>query len=129
MRVARQSKPIRPGFTFVELLATVVLIAAILPVAMQGIGLCTRLSGQTRRQIEATSLARTKLTELMISGEALSGDQQGDFEEPWLSYRWQSQVMAWSNDALQQLDVTVYWTAQDREQSVTLSTLVPVETE
>jgi prepilin-type N-terminal cleavage/methylation domain-containing protein len=34
------------GFTFIEVLATVVLIGIIMPVAMRSIGLCTRLGGQ-----------------------------------------------------------------------------------
>ena len=115
------------GFTFVELLATVVLIAAILPVAMRGIGLCTRLAGQSRRQLEAASLARMKVTELVVSGDYLTGDQQGDFDEDWAGYRWQAEVNAWTHDALQQLDVTVFWTAQNQERSITLTTLVPPE--
>jgi len=117
----------RHGFTFVELLATVVLIAAILPVAMRGIGLCTRLSGQSRRQLEAASLARLKVTELVVSGDYLSGDQQGDFDEDWAGYRWQAAVNAWTEDTVQQLDVTVFWTAQNQERSLTLTTLVPPE--
>ena len=56
------------GFTFIELLATVVLIAVIMPVAMRCIGLCTRLGGNSRRQIEAACLASTQLTELVASG-------------------------------------------------------------
>lgn len=113
------------GFTFVELLATVVLIAAILPVAMRGIGLCTRLAGQSRRQLEAASLARMKVTDLVVSGDYLSGDQQGEFDETWAGYRWQAEVNAWTDDALQQLDVTVFWTAQSQERSLSLTTLVP----
>jgi prepilin-type N-terminal cleavage/methylation domain-containing protein len=50
------------GFTFVELLATVVLLGIIMPVAMRTIGLCTRLAGQSRKQMEAASLASIKLT-------------------------------------------------------------------
>jgi hypothetical protein len=113
----------------VELLATVVLIAAILPVAMRGIALCTRLSGQSRHQLEAACLARSKITELVVSGDYSSGDQQGTFEDDWAAYQWQSQVTLWTDDTLQQVDVTVSWTAQDRERSVTLTTLVSPEEE
>ena len=55
----------RTGFTFAELLATVVLIAIIMPVAMQTIALCTRLGGLSRKETEAASLARAKLAELI----------------------------------------------------------------
>jgi prepilin-type N-terminal cleavage/methylation domain-containing protein len=61
----------RRGFTFIELLATIVLIAVIMPVAMRSIGLCTRLAGQSRRQMEAASLAKAKLTELIVTNYTL----------------------------------------------------------
>ena len=119
----------RAGFTFVELLVTVVLVTAILPVAMRGIAMCTRLSGQTRHRLEAVSLARTKLTELVVSGTALTGDQGGDFEDPWTGYQWTLQATSWGDSTLQQVDVTISWTAQNKDRSVTLSTLVAPEAE
>ena len=69
MAKIRRNKPVKVryrfgGFTFIELLATIVLIGIIMPVAMRSIGLCTRLGGHSRRQIEAATLARTKLTEI-----------------------------------------------------------------
>ena len=45
------------GFTFVELLATMVLIAVIMPVAMRSIALCTRLAGQSLRPTPVVPLA------------------------------------------------------------------------
>ncbi|MFC1764537.1 type II secretion system protein [Planctomycetota bacterium] len=119
----------RSGFTFVELLVTIVLVSAILPVAMRGIAMCTRLSGQTRRQLEAASLARAKITELVVSGDALTGDQGGEFEEPWTGYQWQMTTTPWVDGTLQQVDVTVSWAAQTKERTLTLTTLVAPEEE
>ena len=115
------------GFTFIELLATVVFLGIIMPVAMQSIGLCTRLGGQSRRQIEAASLARTKLTELTCSGDWQSGEKSGDFGEDWPGYRWKAVVTSWTDSDVSQLDLTVTWQSQGRERSVTLSTLVYAE--
>ena len=112
------------GFTFIELLATVVFLGIIMPVAMQSIGLCTRLGGQSRRQVEAASLARTKLTELVCSNEWNTGEKNGDFGEDWPGYRWTAAVSTWSDSVVSQLDVTVTWQSQGRERSVTFSTLV-----
>ena len=69
------------GFTFIELLATVVLIGIIMPVAMHCIALCASLGGQARRQIEAASLARTRLTELSVSDDWKTSQKAGDFGE------------------------------------------------
>jgi prepilin-type N-terminal cleavage/methylation domain-containing protein len=115
------------GFTFIELLATVVLIAIIMPVAMRSIALCTRLGGQSRNQIEAASLARTKLTELTASGDWQTSDKAGEFGSDWPGYRWTAEVSNWSDSMMSQLDLTVLWESQGRQRSVTLSTLVNPE--
>ncbi len=115
------------GFTFIELLATVVLIGIIMPVAMRSIALCTSLGGRSRRQIEAASLAGTKLTELTVSEDWKTSEKAGDFGDDWSGYRWTAEVSSWTDSALRQLDVTVYWQSQSKERSVTLSTLVNPE--
>ena len=112
------------GFTFIELLATVVLIAIIMPVAMQCIALCTRLGGQSRKQIEAASLASTKLTELTASQDWETGEKSGEFGPDWPGYRWTADVSNWTDSTLRQLDLTVLWQSQGRQRSITLSTLV-----
>lgn len=112
------------GFTFIELLATVVLLGIIMPVAMRSIGLCTRLGGQSRRQIEAASLACTKLTELTSSQDWETGEKSGDFGSEWPGYRWTAVVSNWTDSAVSQFDLTVVWQSQGQQRSVTLSTLV-----
>jgi prepilin-type N-terminal cleavage/methylation domain-containing protein len=117
------------GFTFIELLATVVLIAIIMPVAMRSIGLCTRLGGLSRRQIEAASLAKAKMTELTVTGDWASGNQHGDFGQDWPGYEWRVSVTNWTDATVRQLDLTVLWESAGRQREVTLSTLVYPESE
>lgn len=112
------------GFTFVELLATVVLIGTIMPVAMRTISLCTRLAGQSRREIEAVSLASTKLAELVASSDWETGGKAGDFGTDWPGYRWNAEVSNWTESTVRQLDVEVLWTSQGQQRQVTLTTLV-----
>ena len=115
------------GFTFIELLATVVLIGIIMPVAMHSIALCATLGGQARRQIEAASLARTRLTELTASDEWKTSQKDGDFGDDWPGYRWTAEVSSWTDSTMSQLDLTVFWRSRGKERSVTLSTLVNPE--
>lgn len=115
------------GFTFIELLATVVLIGIIMPVAMHSIALCTSLGGQARKQMEAASLARTRLTELTASQDWQTSEKAGEFGDDWPGYRWTAEVSGWTDSALSQLDLTVFWQARGREHSVMLSTLVNPE--
>ncbi len=112
------------GFTFIELLATVVLIAIIMPVAMNSIGLCTRLGGLSRRQIEAASLAKMKMTDLLVTGDWESGGQHGNFGDDWPGYEWKASVTNWTDATVRQLDLTVLWESIGRQREVTLSTLV-----
>ena len=117
------------GFTFIELLATIVLIGIIMPVAMRSIGLCTRLGGYSRRQIEAATLARTKLTELTVSQDWQSSEKNGNFGTDWPGYRWAAVVSNWTDSVVSQLDLTVTWQSQGQQRSLTLSTLVYPEDE
>ena len=119
----------KSGFTFVELLATVVLIAIIMPVAMQTISLCTRLGGLSRKEIEAASLARVKLTELTASDEWQSSSKAGDFGTDWPGYRWSAEVSNWTDSIVSQIDLTVHWQSQGIDRSLTLTTLAFAEEE
>jgi prepilin-type N-terminal cleavage/methylation domain-containing protein len=112
------------GFTFVELLATMMLISIVMPVVMQTIGLCTRLAGQSRRQVEAACLAKTKLTELTAAQDWENGGNRGDFGTDWPGYEWSMTVANWTEDvSVRQIDLTVTWRSVGRQRKVTLSTL------
>jgi len=113
------------GFTFVELLATIALISIVMPVVMRTIGLCTQIAGQSRRQVEAVCLAKTKLTELTASQDWQNGSSRGDFGTDWPGYEWTTTLATWAEDAsVRQLDLTVSWRSVGRQRKVTLSTLV-----
>lgn len=112
------------GFTFVELLATIVLLGVVVPVALQGVSLATRVASHSKRQAEAANLCRLKLTELTAGGDWESGTQGGDFGTDWPAYEWTAELSNWTDATLQQLDVRVMWNAAGVERSVTLSTLV-----
>ena len=121
------------GFTLVEILATFVLIALIIPVAMQGISLSMRLGVKSKRQMEAAGLAETKLSEMLLSGDYEEGDQSGEFEdeESGYDYSWDFAVDDWNEEeSMQQVTMTVDWTdSVGTEHSVILSTLVYTESE
>ena len=114
------------GFTFVELLATIVLISIVMPVVMRTIGLCTQIAGQSRRQVEAVCLAKTKLTELTASQDWQTGSSnRGDFGNDWPGYEWTMTLATWAEDgSLRQLDLTVSWRSVGRQNQLTLTTLV-----
>ena len=116
----------RGGFTLVEVLAALTLAAIILPVAMRGVSLAIAAAGHARQQMEAASLAETKLAELLSTGSWQEANLSGDFGEEYPQYRWSAEVSEWEEATLSQLDLRVTWTARRTERSVTLTTLVYV---
>jgi general secretion pathway protein I len=113
------------GFTLVEILATFVLIAIILPVAMEGISLSTRMASESKRKIEAAALAEKKLTELIVTEDWMNGDDIGDFEDEYPDFTWRYEVSDWEKeDLIRQIDLHVEWTASNKTHSVTVTTLV-----
>ena len=67
------------GFTIVEVLATLMLAAIILPAAARGVLLCLATSSHARRQAQAASLAQSKLADLVAAGDLYDSEMKGDF--------------------------------------------------
>lgn len=113
------------GFTLIEILATFVLIAIILPVAMQGISLSTRMASDSKRKIEAAALAEKKLTEIIVSAEWKNGDESGNFGDEYPEFTWRYEVNEWETEELiRQVGLYVEWTASNKTHSVIVTTLV-----
>lgn len=116
------------GFTLIEILTALAILAIVLPVAMSGIGLAARLAGLTRQRSIASTLAERKLNELVVTGSWNNGATGGDFSgNP--GYSWQAATQTCSepdlpNADLTELDVTVTWRSTGRQHEITMSTLV-----
>ena len=118
------------GFTLIEILATFVLIAIILPVAMEGISLSARMAGNSNKKIEAGALAEKKLTEILITKDWMNGDEEGDFGDEYPDYKWRCEVLDWEKeDLVRQIDLYVEWTSTGRSHSIVLTTLTYLESE
>jgi len=127
-RAARGGDPPREarrrGFTLIEILATLLLVAIILPVAMSGISLALNVADESKRRTEAAALAQSKLAEIVAYNEWTTASLGGDFSPDRPQYRWAAQATAWEGTQLQQLDVQVLWRSRGQDHHVTLSTLV-----
>ncbi len=114
------------AFTLVEVLATMLLITIVIPVAMRGISLSTRMASHSKRQIQAVYLAKSKLAELIASQNWKNSSKSGNFGSDWLDYEWQLETAEWQIESVYQLDLRVSWdkVTQLEKRSVSLSTLV-----
>lgn len=112
------------GFTLIEILATFVLVAIIIPVAMEGLSLSTKMASNSKRKLEAGALAESKLTEILITGDWMDGNQKGDFGEAHSDYTWRLDVLDWEGEeSVRRLDLCVEWIAGEKTHSVLLTTL------
>ena len=115
------------GFTLVEMLATILIIALVLPSAMRGIALVTRMASLSNRRIVAAAFAEAKISELIASGEWEHGGlSRGNFGNDAPDYVWDIDVKNWDVSPMSELRVSVYWDGgeYDEDKCVTLTTLV-----
>lgn len=113
------------AFTLIEALFALAMIAVLLPVVMEGISVAISLSSQARRQAEAANLARSKLDELVATSQWDGGASlSGNFDPDHPGYQWSATTNDWQTGTMTELDVQVTWTARQRPQSITMSTLV-----
>jgi prepilin-type N-terminal cleavage/methylation domain-containing protein len=113
----------RRAFTLPEVLATLVLVGVILPVAMRGITVAMQSSGNARRIAEASELASMKLTDLALTADPSRFTASGAFDAEWSDYRFDSSYTA-GQFGEYVLTVNVYWAEQSVERSVSISTIV-----
>ena len=106
------------------MLATIALMAIVLPVAMHGVSLCMASATAARQRTEAAGLAEAKLNELIATGDWQYGLLSGDFGEAWPDYKWTGGTADWDDPALSELSVRVYWTNRGTEREVIVTTLV-----
>jgi general secretion pathway protein I len=125
-----RSRRRRHGFTLIEVLATIMLLAIVIPAIQEGLHVATGMASSAKHRTEAAALAESKLNELVATNEWQTGQTAGDFNPDWPDYRWQATLSSWQFDnttaGLQQLDVQVSWVYRNRTDSVTVSTLVYV---
>ena len=124
LRTARDPDPRGRAFTIVEVLATLTLAAIVLPVAVRGILLCLATAGHARQQVQAASLAQSKLVEIVTAGAPYDAEMNGDFGQDLPEYAWTAETRQWEDPRLTQVDVSVMWVRRSYEHDITLSTLV-----
>ena len=114
----------RAGFTLAEVLAALVFMAIVIPVAVQGLRVAN-LSGQVaERKGVAARLADRLLNELVATGEWKQSAQSGTVQEDRGQYHWQLRNEVWAKDTMRQVSIQVTFAAQGQDYDVVLTTLV-----
>jgi prepilin-type N-terminal cleavage/methylation domain-containing protein len=117
----------RSGFTLAEVLAALLLLAIVIPVALQGLRVASTAGEVGQRKMVAARIGNKVLNELKVTGQLQNTGQTGVVQDHGISYRWTVKNQSWTEDALSQMilaTLTVSFPAQGKNYDVHLSTLV-----
>lgn len=116
------------GFTLLEVMIALAIVGTTL-IAMLSLGNRTiATNDQLQRLTQATLLAQEKMTE--IEQQAAGSltfelqDAQGEFEEPFAAFSWQTSFTATPIDQVRQVVVTVSWGDVARNEQVDLTSFI-----
>jgi hypothetical protein len=114
----------RGAFTFAEVLAAMLFMAIVIPVAMQGVQIASNAGVVAHRKSVATRLADWKLNEIVVSGVwSNSISPKGGFDGRYQDYQWNFRSEKWVDSHLRLLSLEVTYKVRSHDYSVVLYTL------
>jgi len=112
------------GFTLLEVMIALAVIGVAL-VALLGLAQRSISTNQRLQQItRATLLAQSKMAEIETGIESNSSDAKGDFPEPDEEFHWRSTYGDTPVENVRQVEVTVAWGDEARNEAVQLISFV-----
>lgn len=118
----------RHAFTLAEVLAALLFMAIVVPVAIDGLHIASLAGAVAQRKGQAARIAQQVLNESLVTTNWSQSLQTGSTIEGQREFRWTLRNDPWTQDPnqnmMQQLSVEVEFTTQDRPYSVKLTTLV-----
>src|SRR5208282_1234207 len=116
------------AFTLAEVLAAMMFMAIVIPVAVQGLRIASLAGEVGQRKIVAARIGNKILNELKVTGQLRNTSQSGVVQEGGLQYKWSVRSELWTEDATSPMTLatlTVAYTAQGKNYDIRLSTLLP----
>ena len=115
------------GFTLAEVLAALLFMAIVLPVAIEGLHIASLAGAVATAKGQAARIAQNVLSQNLVSTNWLQ-TLQGTTTEGQRTYRWILSSDSWNQDptqtSMRELSVKVIYTVRGRDYDVKLSTLV-----
>lgn len=114
------------AFTLIEVLAALLMMAIVIPVAMEGMSVVSRVGVLGQRKAAAMRVAERLLNELVIENQQQpQSSGSGTIADGDTTYPWTMRSEPWSEDAMLQLTVTVNFVVRGNTYEVSVSTLLP----
>ncbi|HVR35742.1 MAG TPA: hypothetical protein VMS21_07815 [Methylomirabilota bacterium] len=111
------------AFTLAEVLAALVFMAIVIPVAVEGVRIASLAGVVGERKTTATRVAERVLNEHIITGAFRSGGS-GLIREGIHEFQYSIRTEPWSEDTMQLVTVQVIFPVRGRDYDVRLSTLL-----
>jgi type II secretory pathway pseudopilin PulG len=112
------------AFTLAEVLAALVFMAIVIPVAVEALRVASRAGEVSYRKTVAARVAERVLNEMVVTSQTQGISQTGVADEGQQQYRWTIRSEPWTQDAMLLVRVEVLFAVQGRDYDVHLSTLV-----
>jgi type II secretory pathway pseudopilin PulG len=130
MKLATAKIKNRAAFTLAEVLAAMVFLAIVIPVAVEALHVSSLAGEVAARKGAAARVADRILNESLVTTNWTGGGQSGTVSEGALDFNWTMTTQNWPKDStMQLLTAEVKFLAQGKDYSVKLSTLTSLQTQ
>lgn len=109
------------GFTLLEVLVALVVLAVALTALLSAQALAVRLRSQAAEITFATFLAQSRLTDIELGEFPDVGTREGDFGDAYPGYRWQVAVGETPFPKVREVRLAVLWRSGPREERLELT--------
>lgn len=119
------------AFTLAEVLAALVFMAIVIPVAIEGLHIAGRVGQSAERRAVAARIGQQVLGEIVATSTSGQASQNGTVREGVIDYRWQARNQPWTRNTvtMQQITVEITYPVQGQDCEVRLTTLVGTSTQ
>jgi len=113
----------RRAFTLAEVLAAMLLMAIVIPVALGGMRVASRVAVVEQRKAAAQRVAERVLNELIATNQLSQASAAGTQADGDTTYPWAMETQPWAEDAMTQMTVRVSFTVESNTYETKASTL------
>ena len=128
MKFATPINKNRAAFTLAEVLAALLFLAIVIPVAVEALHVSSLAGEVAARKSAAARVADRILNENIVTTNWNHGTQTGTAVEGSQDFQWTLTTETWPQDTMQLVTAEVKFSAQGRDFSVKLSTLASSQT-
>ncbi len=120
----------RAAFTLAEVLAAMMFLAIVIPVAVEALHVSSLAGEVAARKGAAARIADRVMNESLVTTNWTGGGQSGTIPEGALDFNWKLTTQNWPQDSnMQLLTAEVTFQAQGKPYTVRLSTLASLQTQ